>query len=298
MYTGSNSPIDLVGGEICSDLKRPMTPRDRLNNEYMINFADHYTSYCRVFLVPTKDAAAKQFEHFLESFEKQFNCRIHVLRTDSGGEYQNVDLFCKKTGVARQRSEARHQSSNGKAERMPRTIMNMARCMIFACGLPLNFWGDAVQNPVKQNFTQRAQRGMIVGIGEETKGYRVYLPQDKVVVTTQHVRNIETLERAQNENAQKSYLQNDEAEAEEQSAGDAAVAANSSKKKSRKKKKKGYTRETHVTRSIARQAEEKSAEAIQQEESSKSVVASFAASVMSATPPPRVPGQAARKWPT
>ncbi|KAE9001270.1 hypothetical protein PF005_g14859 [Phytophthora fragariae] len=260
MYTGSNSPIDRVGGEICSDLKRPMTPRDRLNNEYMINIADHYSSYCRVFLVPTKDAAAKQFEHFLEYFEKQFNCRIHILRTDSGGEYQNVDLFCKKTGVARQRSEARHQSSNGKAELMHRTIMNMARCIIFACGLPLNFWGDALltkqtpplgeivvfvspcmvyRNPVKQNFTQRAQRGMIVGIGEETKGYRVYLPQDKVVVTTQHVRNIETLERAQNENAQNSYLQNDEAEAEEQSAGDAAVAANSSKKKSRKKKKKG-----------------------------------------------------------
>ena len=70
---------------------------------------------------------------------------MHVLRTDSGGEYQNVDLFCKKSGVARQRSEARNQASNGKDERMHRIIMNMARCMIFASGLPLNFWGDAVE---------------------------------------------------------------------------------------------------------------------------------------------------------
>ncbi|KAE9302953.1 hypothetical protein PF001_g13775 [Phytophthora fragariae] len=281
--TGEHSPIDRVGGVICSDLKGPMTPRDRLNNRYMVNFVDHYSNYCRVFLARTKDAAAKQFEHFLVFFEKQFNCRIHVLRTDSGGEYQNVDLFCKQTGVARQRSEARNQSSNGKAERMHRTIIIMARCMIFACGLPLNFWGDAVQyaayilnraptnsnpgrasplklltkqtpqlgeivvfgspcmvyrNPEKKNFAERAQHGMIVGIGEETKGYRVYLPKDKKVVTTQHVRNIETLDKEQNQNVQKLYLQDDEAGDEEETAGNAAAAASNSKKKSRMKGKK------------------------------------------------------------
>lgn len=122
-----------------------MTPKDRLNNRYMINFVDHKSNYCRVFVAHTKDAAAKQFEHFLVYFEKHFNCKIHVLRTASGAEYQNVDIFCKRTGVARQKSEARNQASNGKAERMHRTIMNMARCMIFARGLPLGFWGDAVQ---------------------------------------------------------------------------------------------------------------------------------------------------------
>eukprot|EP00644_Phytophthora_capsici_P010191 jgi/Phyca11/120476/e_gw1.41.247.1 len=93
----------------------------------------------------TNDAVAKQFEQFLVFFEKRFNCRIHVLRTGSGGEYQNVDLFCKKTGVVCQRSEVNNPASNGKAERMHRTIMNMARCMVFACGMPLSFWGGAVQ---------------------------------------------------------------------------------------------------------------------------------------------------------
>ncbi|KAE9334654.1 hypothetical protein PR003_g13415 [Phytophthora rubi] len=104
--------------------------------------------------------------------------------------------------------------------------MNMARCMTSACGLPLRFWGDAVQyaayilnrapansnpgrvprlkvltgkspqlggivvlgspcafyrGPRKKNFAQRAQLAIIVGVGEETKGYRVYLPKDRVV---------------------------------------------------------------------------------------------------------------------
>ena len=142
--TGANSPIDRIGGVICSDLKGPMTPRDRLGNRYMIKFVDHKSNYVKVFLAKTKDKAAKVFAEFLVFFEKRFDCRIYVLRTDSGGEYANIDLFCKLSGVARQRSEARNQASNGKAERMHRTIMNMARCIIFASGLPLTFWKDAV----------------------------------------------------------------------------------------------------------------------------------------------------------
>ena len=59
-----------------------MTPADRLKNRYMVNFVDHYSNYCSVFLAPTKDKAAKKFEHFLAWFEKRFDCRIHVLRTD------------------------------------------------------------------------------------------------------------------------------------------------------------------------------------------------------------------------
>ncbi|GMF39427.1 unnamed protein product [Phytophthora fragariaefolia] len=138
---------------------------------------------------------------------------------------------------------------------MHRAIMNMARCMIFACGLPLRFWGEAVQyaayflnraptnanpgrasplkvptgktppldeivvfdtpctvyrDPRKKNFTQRAQTAMIVGVGEETKGYRVYLPKDRVVVTSEHVKNIESLNKEQNLQVKGLYLQGDE----------------------------------------------------------------------------------------
>ncbi|KAG2909932.1 hypothetical protein PC114_g9933 [Phytophthora cactorum] len=46
---------------------------------------------------------------------------------------------------------------------------------------------------------------MIVGVGKETKGYRVYLPKDKVMVTTQHIRNIGTLSKEQNLNVQRLY---------------------------------------------------------------------------------------------
>ena len=143
--TNVHSPIDRIGGVICSDLKVPMTPKDRMGNQDLATFVNHESNYCRMFLESIKDQETKKFEHFLVFFEKRFNCRIHVLRTDGGGEYQNVDLFCKRTGVARQVSEARNQASNGKAERMHRTVLNMDRSMIFASRLPLTFWGDAVE---------------------------------------------------------------------------------------------------------------------------------------------------------
>ncbi|GMF35798.1 unnamed protein product [Phytophthora fragariaefolia] len=47
----------------------------------------------------------------------------------------------------RQVSEAENQASNGKAEQIHRTVLNMARCMLYANGLPLYFWGDAIEYP-------------------------------------------------------------------------------------------------------------------------------------------------------
>ena len=63
---------------IRSDLKGPMTPIDRLGNRYLVNFVDHKSNYCRVFLAPTKDKAAKKFEHLLIFFERMFDFKIHV----------------------------------------------------------------------------------------------------------------------------------------------------------------------------------------------------------------------------
>ncbi|DBA01373.1 TPA: hypothetical protein N0F65_001612, partial [Lagenidium giganteum] len=196
---------------------RPLTPRDRRGNRYIVNFIDHKSNYTRVFLAKSKDEAAKKFKHFLTFFEKRFDCRIHILRTNGGGEYQNVDLFCKQSGVARQISEPRNQASNGKAERMHRTILDVARCMLFGCNLPPMFWGDAVEYAAYIILNRRKAPNLIDivvfgsactvyreprqksalarrGVEGVTKGYRVYLVQEK----KQHIKNIVTLNDEQN----------------------------------------------------------------------------------------------------
>lgn len=49
--TGKNSPIDVIEGVICSDLKGPMTPRGKQGNR--VNLIDHRTNYCRIFFTKT-----------------------------------------------------------------------------------------------------------------------------------------------------------------------------------------------------------------------------------------------------
>ncbi|ETP21533.1 hypothetical protein F441_04969 [Phytophthora nicotianae CJ01A1] len=60
----------------------------------------------------------------------------------------------------------------------------------------------AYRNPGKKAWKPRAQVGMIVGKNDETKGYKVYLPKDRIVITTQHIKNVETLDNKQNEQLQ------------------------------------------------------------------------------------------------
>ena len=95
------------------------------------------SNYCRNFRARTKVAAAKKFDHFLDYFERLFECRIDVLMTDREEENQYPNVFFKNSGVARQVSEAKNQATNGKAERMHRTVLNMTSDIIFASGLPL-----------------------------------------------------------------------------------------------------------------------------------------------------------------
>ena len=38
-----------------------------------------------------------------------------------------------------------NEASNGKSEMMHHTSMNIVRSMVFACGIPLMFWGDAAE---------------------------------------------------------------------------------------------------------------------------------------------------------
>lgn len=53
-------------------------------------------------------------------------------------------------------------------------------------------------SPGKNSLKKRSQRGFILGVSEEVKGFREYLIDDRKVVTTEHVKYIESLSRAQN----------------------------------------------------------------------------------------------------
>jgi hypothetical protein len=55
-----------------------------------------------------------------------------------------------------------------------------------------------IKKKTTKTFKPRAAQGLILGRSEGTKGYQVYLVNEKTVTTTQHIKNIETLSASQN----------------------------------------------------------------------------------------------------
>jgi transposase InsO family protein len=71
---------------------------------------------------------------------------VKVLRSDNGGEYvsNKFAVFCRNRGIMQQFTPPYTPQLNGVAERMNRTLVKSARCMIEHAGLSKHYWGEAV----------------------------------------------------------------------------------------------------------------------------------------------------------
>ncbi|CAL8115927.1 unnamed protein product [Prunus armeniaca] len=78
--------------------------------------------------------------------ELQSGFQIKKLRSDRGGEYTSTEFrkFCEDLGLERQLTVAYSPQQNGVAERKNRTIVEMARTMLYEKRMPIKFWGAAV----------------------------------------------------------------------------------------------------------------------------------------------------------
>ncbi|OWZ05617.1 putative mitochondrial protein [Phytophthora megakarya] len=74
---------------------------------------------------------------------------------------------------------------------MHRTILNVGSCRANAKRMsPIELLTGNVPN---------LSDIVTFGTNDETKGFKVYLPKDRIVITTQHIKNVETLDSKQNE---------------------------------------------------------------------------------------------------
>eukprot|EP00253_Pinus_taeda_P019884 PITA_19884 len=87
-----------------------------------------------------------RFKEFKALVENQTEKKIKVLRTNNGGEFCNKEFeeFCKKCGIAWQKTTPYTPQQNGVAERMNKTLMERARSMLSGVGLGQEFWAEAV----------------------------------------------------------------------------------------------------------------------------------------------------------
>ena len=88
----------------------------------------------------------EKYKEFNEMLITQKNVKIKILRSDGAGEYVSDEFknYLKEKGTRQEITPPYTAQWNGIAERLNRTLMDKARCMLKAKNLDNKFWGEAV----------------------------------------------------------------------------------------------------------------------------------------------------------
>jgi len=134
--------LDFVHSDVCG----PMQTTTFSDKRYFVTFIDDKSRFCVVFLLRSKSEVLDKFVQFIKFAETQTGRRVKVLRSDNGGEYVSSKFaaFCSNQGIVQQFTPPYTPQLNGVAERMNRTLVESARCMIEHAGLSKRYWGEAV----------------------------------------------------------------------------------------------------------------------------------------------------------
>ena len=138
--------LELVHSDICG----PMRTASKGGARYFALFIDDFSRYTVVYFLQQKGGVIQCFENFKATAETQFGCRVKRLRTDNGGEYTGnaFEALLKDAGIVHETSVAYTPQQNGVAERINRTIAEMARTMMLESNLNFSFWAEAVNTAV------------------------------------------------------------------------------------------------------------------------------------------------------
>ncbi|HBK83011.1 MAG TPA: hypothetical protein DDZ41_05345, partial [Flavobacterium sp.] len=93
-----------------------------------------------------KDEVFEKIAYFKKLVETQMERRIKVLQTDNGTEYVTNKLrkLLRNSGTRHQLTVPYTPEQNGVAERMNRTIVERAKCMLHDAQLSKDYWAEAV----------------------------------------------------------------------------------------------------------------------------------------------------------
>ena len=132
---------------IHSDLMGPMrTESLGSRSKYVLTYLCSKTEYSYVYLLRSKSEQFEKLKEFKSMYELSTNRKIKEFRTDNGKEYMSSEFkdYLKEHGIKHNTSVAYCPQSNGKAERLNRTLIEKARCMLIAAKLRKNLWGAAI----------------------------------------------------------------------------------------------------------------------------------------------------------
>ena len=153
--TVTTKPLERV----YSDLVGPTRYPSLADSRYFITLLDDYSGFSMVRFLKRKGDAPVAIKSMMGEIEQLFqskigslntltNRKIRALRTDGGGEYisKSFQKYLDEKGIKHETTTAYSPESNGAAERLNRTLLDMARTMLLniANNQMHRFWAEAI----------------------------------------------------------------------------------------------------------------------------------------------------------
>lgn len=140
--TRATQPLEVIHSDLCG----PMECSSHAGMRYFITFIDDYTRMVHIYFMKDKLNVLEIFKDFKLKVENKLSHNIKTIRTDNGKEYCNVhfEKYLSDSGIVHQTSTPYTPQHNGMAERMNRTLVERARCMLFYADLNKPFWAEAI----------------------------------------------------------------------------------------------------------------------------------------------------------
>jgi transposase InsO family protein len=114
---------------------------------YSLVLVDDFTGMSWVYFYGTKNQFYQRFTKFKAMVETQTGRRIKRVRSDQAKEFYSsrVSTLIQESSIIFKASVIYAHEQNGKAERMNRTISDMARTMMTEACLPETMWAEVFQ---------------------------------------------------------------------------------------------------------------------------------------------------------
>src|SRR5271156_2346809 len=113
----------------------------------LLTFLDEYSHWCWIATIDDKSSATvnREFRKLIKQIETETELKIKFLRTDDGGEYErDLKSILAEMRIQHEPTAPYSPQSNGKAERLNRTLKTFARAMLYQVNLSKSFWAEAI----------------------------------------------------------------------------------------------------------------------------------------------------------
>jgi transposase InsO family protein len=183
--TGStvSNRMELVHMDVMGPI-RPVTPE---GEEYALNIIDECSDFSVTVLLKKKSDASSEAILVLKTLSLSTELPVKAIRTDGGTEFLGLDRFCRKHGILHQVTPPYSHQSNGKVERLNRTLQEKARAMLADSELPRKYWGEAmltachVRNLSPTNLHDKTPYELMYGVVPNVSYLRVFGSKCKVL---------------------------------------------------------------------------------------------------------------------